>query len=204
MDETVTLKDGMQARIKTWDLEDIRSFTRDNLDAVIVRNGGLHVYEGFRFLRPSLPAEIERTDPRNRYEEELYISPLEHQEDGSGPKENYHRALAGTIDGTVVGVFLCQWAKFSSGFWHYHARFLDVHEDHKNKGIGTVLVKALDQSDFIKGKILYIGRYSEEGREHIEHVIDREMSGEDYALVHHDYIGNTPRRYGVYKGIDLF
>jgi hypothetical protein len=194
------LKNGREAQISIWDFRQIEHFASQNLPTYDLNNMGDKSFVGFAYLGPSLPYDLKRVDPKHVYSEETDLSPLEIQAQTDLRKEEYHRAITASVDQALVGILTCQWVKFHEDFWHYHVRWIDVHEDYKNQRVGTNLVRALDDVEFVKGKILSLGMLSIEGTDHIARVIKRDLKARDYALVFEGYVGHKPTSFGVYGG----
>jgi GNAT superfamily N-acetyltransferase len=197
--DAFTLKDGRVARIAIWGIDEIAEFASRDIPTYDLNNMGDKAFLGFAYLGPSLPEDLRRVDPDHDYARASNLSPMEVQPDGGLPKEMYHRMVTASVDGKLAGIRVCQWTHFGR-FWSYHGRWVDVHEDYRNLGIGTGLVRAVDQADFLKDKILRIGMFSPLGGMYMKNVLQRELKALDYAVVYGDYDGPAPQTPGVYGG----
>lgn len=198
------LKSGEKASLFIWNYQDIEAYTSQDLPTYDRNNMGAKAFVGWSYFGPSLACDLKRVDPDNNYAcvDVQELSPLERQTHLGLNKEDYHRAIIASLEQKPVGILVCQWVKFTSAFWHYHIRYIDVNQDYKNQGIGTELVKTLDTADFLKGKILEHGFFSPEGSEFIEHVMRRELKARDYAEVYDDYYldqWHKPTSFGFYS-----
>mgnify|MGYP003998478119 FL=1 len=183
----VALKDGRKIEITQLDFSQLEELVSQDLPTCDI-NGHDRSFEGFRYLGPHNTLDMEWLFEENKYEEETKLTPLEDNARPLQNKEFYHRALAAYDDDQLAGILICQWNKGRNDFWTYHIKFIDVHEDYKNLGVGTHLTKALDQANFLKGHILKRGISSDQGKAYIAHVMDRELKAKDYAVI--------PPRYG--------
>jgi ribosomal protein S18 acetylase RimI-like enzyme len=192
------LSNNLQIRIV--DSEQISRLASEPLPTYDLNNMGDRAFVGFAFFGPRLPHDLKRVDPDNDYSREQNLSPLELQFPGGHTKDKYHMAIVATEGKKTVGIMVCQWVKFSFDYWHYHVRYIDVHKEHKNQGVGTKLMKALNHSDFVRGRILLLSMLTKEGSQYIAHVAKRELKAKDYAVVFGDYIGKKPSRFGKFGG----
>lgn len=198
MDE-FTLKDGRPARLEVWNLEELEAYASQELEIEEHDNYEKRVYEGFKYFDPGLFYRMKEFDPAKDYSVEEELSPLEEQLDPNLRNTGYHRAIVAFHEETLCGVLVCQWIKRGYSFWHYHIQYVDVRKDYKNIGIGTALIRALDQSEFLKAKILLIGMFSEDGKKYMKQVIKRELKAENYARISEYYDSDTPPTdFGVY------
>ncbi len=145
------LKDGRRAHLEEWNYDDLAEFVTRKSHPLEERPGKT-VIKGFSYLRPSLADDLRETDKTNPYSSEKNLSEMETQPDNSCPNESYHRAIVAkdSETGAVMGATLLVWKKDDRNFWRYRARFVDVHSDYKNNGVGTALVQAIDGADFLK------------------------------------------------------
>ena len=194
------LKNKQEAEISFLDFKDIEVFCSQDLPIQDMPGTQTVVFKGFSYVRPSLPYYLKHVGSDKEYFLETDLSPLEVQAQKNLKRVDYHKAITASLDDSLLGMLLCQWTKSGWDFWHYHIRFVDIHNDYKNQGIGTKLIQELDKAEFIKGKILLIGMLSEQGRDYMRNVVKRELKGKDYALVFEDYLGDTPTSFGVYGG----
>lgn len=198
----VLLKDGRESKIDIWNFSQLEEYlSREDLpinkkDSRIV-NDIWSVVEGFFYFRESLAREMKNFDHQNEYKNEN-LTPFEIQKQMNLPRVDYHKTIVVSLNDSPIGILFCQWIKCHGSFWQYHIRFIDVHRNYKNLGVGTNLVKTLDQSKFIKNKILAIGEFSEEGEEYMKHTLKRELKAKDYAIVYDNYFGQVPTKPGVY------
>lgn len=199
MKEFVT-RDNEKVQLDIASYKKIEQLSSQKLPTYNLNNMGDCAFVGFAYFGPTLPFDLKRVDPDHDYSKETKLSRLEIQPQRNFKKENYHKAIIASVDQTLVGILVCEWVKFSNEYWHYYIRYIDIHKDHKNQSVGTNLIKTLDQSDFIKNKILYLGMLSEEGEKYIAPVIKRELKAKDYALVFEDYHHKTPTRFGKFGG----
>ena len=191
------LIDGKRARIETWNFKQLDDYVSQDLPT--------HGYEprkrfnGFDLLGPHNTREMVRG---TRYSEEKDLSPLEVQSDRTLLDEDYHRTLAVLEDDKLIGVLINEWVKAIPvmPFWHYTIKFIDVYKDYRNLGVGTELVRTLDGSDFLKGKIFFAGPFTEDGHRYIKHVIKSELKARDYAIIDKFDFNDAivPRSPGIY------
>lgn len=187
-------------QIKVIDLEQISRLASIPLPTYDLNNMGDKAFVGFAFFGPRLPYDLKRVDPDHEYSKAVGLSSLEQQFPGGHSKEKYHRAIVASEGSKTVGILVCQWVKFSFDYWHYHVRYIDVLSEHKNRGVGTNLMKALNGADFIKEKIVLLSMLTKEGGQYIAHVAKRELKAKDYAVVFGDYFGKKPARFGKFGG----
>jgi hypothetical protein len=195
-----SLKGGLEAKLPIWRYPDIESYVEQEHPTYELNNMGDKAFSGWAYFGPSLAYDLEHTDMRNDYDtsDAQELSPLEIQTPGGQGKKNYHRAIVATLGGEPIGITVCEWTKFSSDYWNYHLRYIDVDETYKNQGVGTNMIRALDEADFLKGKILKTSMFSQEGHRFIRHVMQRELKAEDYAVIYDDYYGGRPTAFGTY------
>jgi len=100
------------------------------------------------------------------------------------------------LEDTIVGVLVFEWR--TRPFGRYYVNTIDIEKNHKNQKIGTTLIKTLDDAEFLKGKILQLGHYSEEGDKYIRHVFENELMAKDYALISGTYHSRKPKGTGIF------
>jgi len=191
------LKDGRKIDVDTWGFKRLKEYVSG---LPTCRKGMSSVLEGFAFFGPTPLYHLESFKDE-KYSEASNLSLLEIQQDRTLPNQKYHRALVALHESVLCGIFLCDWGKRPFDFWKYHTKHLDVHEDYRNLGVGTRLVKSLDQADFLESKILQIGTYTVDGENYIQKVMERELKGKNYALIpeeYYDEILGPPLEAGVY------
>jgi GNAT superfamily N-acetyltransferase len=195
------LKDGREAHTEIWDADKLGRFL----------NGctGIRDYRlkekipGFEYLQKNDAIDFKiRAGPE--YAEAIDLSDLEKQDVMGLPNWDYHRTLAAICEGELAGMWLFRWRNFYGGFWRYQSRFMDIKDEFRNQGIGTAMVKTLHQADFIQGRIVECGGFSDDGERYIKKVIAREMTAENYALVGKEYEGHKPNQFGVYDSFGEF
>lgn len=196
----IILKNNQEAVIDTWSFYKLEDYVSQDLPVSKTLSRGRVVFQGFTFLRPNLAWEVRRYDQEHDYSKEKQLSPLENHLDINKPREDYHKAIIAKQDESLIGILLCQWVKSPGGFWRYHIRLLDVHEDHKNQGVASNLVRELNQADFIKGKILQRGESTIEGQMHLTKLMKHELKAQDYAVIPPDYCSiEPPITFGMHR-----
>lgn len=200
MESSFALKDGRTARIEIWNVSQLEKYVEEHVPDYPHRPRSV---EGFIYFCPD---SIQRLLDPPRYEYEKYEhatfrSPLEQQPEPRMPRQAYHRAVVALRDQEVIGIILCKWVSYNN-YWRYSLNYIDVHKDHKNKGVGTHLMRALDQAPFLKGKIIQRTLQSGEGKKWISHVVERELHTRDYALLPYFYdpVFGPPMEPGLYNG----
>lgn len=200
MKEFVT-RNNEKVQINIASYKKIEHLSSQKLPTYDLNNMCDSAFVGFAYFGPRLPFDLKKVDPDHDYSKETNLSLLEIQPQKNLKEENYHKAITASVDQTLVGILVCQWVKFSNDYWHYHTRYIDINKEYKNQRVGTNLIMALNQADFVKGKILYQGMLSVEGSAYIARVVKRELKAKDYALVFEDYYGGkTPTKFGVFGG----
>ena len=187
--------------IEQWDYNQLAEYLAQ--DHLLDEEKDGKVLKGFMYLRQELPSRFENQDPYHNYCSITHkdLTVMEIMRILHKRREQYHHALITKRQHDVVGALIAQWVKFHEEFWHYHIRFVDVREDCRNQGIATKLLRTLNEADFLKQKILYMGMLSVDGERYLRHIVHREMKARDYALVFEDYIGPTPITSGIYGGM---
>ncbi len=190
-----TLKDGTEATIEIWDNNQLEDWL--NMGHETYTTEGTLKIRGFEYLQLS-EVRDRRVSRGNIYSQENNLSPLEIQSERKLEKDAYDRSIVGLVDEELAGIWIFNWIK-TWNFWNYYSKFFDVRKDYKNNGLATILIKTLNQAEFIKGKIVQIGNYSPEGRKYLCHLINREMKAEDYArILKGDCPFQAPTEFGVY------
>lgn len=178
------LKTGTPGVIETWKMDQIKKYISQEHQTRDINNMGDQSFVGFAFFGPNFYRDLQRVDPDNNYFR----------------REVNHRAVVAKADSQAVGIIALQWVKFYMPFWHYHIRWIDVHQDYKNQGVGTNLVRYLNKADFIKGKVLFLSMLTREGQMYIAKVMKKELLAKDYVLIFEDNIPSRPKKYGIYGG----
>jgi len=193
------LKNGLEAKIDIWDYHQLKEFTKQDLPTY-KQNREL-IFEGFSFLRPYLTYQMEKEWKDTVYTIGDHLSKFEIQDQQLLDKLAYTRSITASVDDTLIGILLCQWGKWHEDFWHYHIRFIDVHKDFRNQGVATELLKQFNDTEFLKGKILFMGLLTKDGHDYLKHVIEKELKAEDYAIIFRDYSKpKIPDKSGIYNG----
>ncbi len=177
------LKNGVPAQIDTWKLDRIREYSSRDIPTRAINNMGDKSFVNFVFFGPNLPSDLMHVDPDNNYPNRV----------------DNHRAIVATVEEEVVGLIVTQWVKFILPFWHYHIRWIDIHNDHKNQGV-TNLTKYLNDADFLKGKAFFLSMLTQEGGMYIAKVMKKELKAKNYTLVFEDKIPKSINRFGKYGG----
>lgn len=178
------LKNGASAQIDTWGFNRIKDYVSRNIPTRNLNNMGDKSFVGFAFFGPRLASDLERVDPYNNYPN----------------RTDDHAAVVATVEEEAIGLIVIQWVKFGLPFWHYHIRWIDVRQDYKNRGVGTNLVKYLNEEEFIKGKVLLLSMLTKEGETYIAKTMKDELKAKDYTLVFEDEIPESVNRFGKYGG----
>ncbi len=178
------LKNGTPAQIDTWNLDRIKEYISREIPIRDLNNMGDKSFIGYAFFGPQLASDLMRVDPDNNYSQRF----------------QNHRAVVAMVGEEAIGLIVSQWVKFSVPFWHYHIRWIDVHKDYKNQGVGTNLTRYLNDADFLKGNVLLLSMLTKEGSLYIAKVMKKELKAKDYTLVFEDRIPKIINRYGKYGG----
>ena len=174
MSQKYLLKDGEEIDIETWDFQELQEFV--SFYPQVNTQSALEQIRGFKFLG------------------QHYVNFLR------GSRDFNHRCLVALHDDDLLGMLTCQWVGENNlPFWRYQIAFIETHEDHQNKGVGTRLANALDKADFLKGKILQRGHPTHEGILWIRDTLTRELRAEDYSVIPSNYSRFAPpTKSGVY------
>ena len=181
MNNEFILINEVKVNIETWNFDQLENYVFRNVHLYEDRENKTKVLKGFTYLGPD-----EINDLKNS-------SKLD------------HKAVVALNEDSLIGIILCEWEDRvvdTPAFGRYRIRLIDINKHFRNQKVGSNLIKTLDQSDFIKSKILQRGVSSPDGWEYIRKVFDRELKGEDYILIPHDYLLETPpKKPGVYNKI---
>ena len=193
----VTLKDRREVEIDIWDNRQIQEYI--NLVNLPTEKTGKNLhYKGLSFFGPSFIKD--RYEEDVVYSNEKEISRLEEQEIKGEVNSDYDRNIVAISDGEIVGISSFLWNKERYEFWSYYIRFISVKQDWKGVGIGTNLIKRLNEPCFMWNKILMLPRhYEKEGEKYLIKIINRELTGEHFAIVPNYYGGDTPKKPGIYN-----
>jgi hypothetical protein len=195
------LRSGKDARIEVWDYEKLRHFSSQGRPTDNRYNNECAFFEGFSLFGTHTQYKLmgfDRDAPYSR--EERTLSPPEIQEDRTRSNAEYCKSLVALERDEVTGLLVLPWVREPYSFWHYRIQFIDVHDSYRNERVGTNLVKALDKSDFVKGRIVRVGGFSEDGERFIKKVIKTELHARDYAVISEDY----PYRHPAPEGFGVF
>lgn len=164
-------------KIEIWDNRQVRAHLDEKNYPVKKLSGMSEVFKGFSYFSP------EFIEMRLKTDESIVNS----------EKDKSIVALENT---DLVGVFSFLWMKGYDSFYHYFPRFIDVRSDLRNKGIGTALVKRLNEPCFLWGETLKISAldYSSDGDKYIRKVIERELTGEHFKIFDVAKVGVEPYR----------
>ena len=176
--DTFFLKNGEEAKIEIWDYLQLKEYIEEE-PPIYQKSNMDYAIEGFTLLRPFLTHRMEQERWDEVYVINDKLSEFEIQDKQLIDKLAYTRSITASVDNKLAGILICQWGKWDQDFWHYHIRFVDVHEDYKNQGVATELFRQLDKSDFLKGRILKLGMLTVDGTEFLVDVIERELKAED-------------------------
>ena len=198
------LKNGKNIITDIWDLNELDTYMEKNMRSCKTDSGS-NIFIDFNYFGMNTCFWRIREDHINFRSDETHyrdckeINPFEDQKNKSKKDYEYDFSAVALIDNELVGLHMFQWINRSNTFWRYSSRFIDVRKDKRNKGIGTLLIKEIAVSDIIKNKILEFGNYSDDGKDYIEHVINREFDCKDYVIIPKGYLMNkTPERYGFF------
>ena len=196
--EKANLKDGRIINIDIWDNVRLQQYINAE-DKSVKKTGSTLHYEKFGFFGPNFVKK--RYNEKVLYSNEKHLSPLEKQDIDGITNADYDRNIIAIFENDIIGISSFMWSKERYTFWQYYHRIIDVKEDWKNIGVGTNLIKRLNNHCFMWGKIfMKSNAYETEGRMHIKHVIDREITGKHFAVVPSGYFPkNAPTKPGIYN-----
>lgn len=203
--KNIMLKDGREAEIEIWGYGELKEY----VDSQKLKKDSEFRYphvKGFRFLsKVAVDNLLYRGDSIFSGKN---LTPMEKQEISGLHKKSYVRSLAAVTGDELVGIMVCNWIKDSERavnlpdclpFWRYYAEFLNVHADYQNQGVGTFLIKGIDESRFLENRILHLSKYIECGELYAKPVIERELKAGKYALIPNDYSPKIPpKKPGIY------
>lgn len=206
--ENIILKDGTEANIEIWNYKDLDIYVSSQ-KMKSDEKWKYHHVKGFRYLSEiAVQNLLYRGEP---FFNGKNVSEMEKQDISRLPKENYTRALAALCDEELIGIMVCNWVRDNNceksrylginqlPFWRYFVEFLNVHEDYHNKGVGSELIKKLDDSKFLNNKILQLSIYNEDGDRFARPIIEKKLNARKYALIPHNYsVDLPPTKPGVY------
>lgn len=182
------LRDGREIEINTWNFEELSDYCKNNkgvpLDFQAFENN-IRIYPGFHYFNPHIPEIL--ADPRTSSDcflsFENYTS--ENNAESRTRNQDNHRILIAKNNDELCGIVCCTWLSPNkrTDFYRYVLDFIDVREDFRGIGLGTILTKHLDMSDFLRGKILEISHYSNEGRKYIKKVFETHLTGKGYQII---------------------
>lgn len=166
--------------IQIWDNQQIKDYISKK-DRKIDISPDYHKvrYEGFNFFGPKFISDMfNEMEIGNLYRvNRLY---------DLDPKRHFTRDRAVVnLDGSEInGILSLIYGNFYFDFPHYQINFLDVHEEKRNQGIATNLVRSLNDAPFLFGEKLAISGYdySALGRRYAKHVLERELTGENFEV----------------------
>ena len=210
MGTALKLKDGGKADIEVWGYKDLRDYVggqKTRLD----RETGHNLVGGFDFLGTEAVGNITHRGERHYRGK---FSRMEKQDLSGLKNEHYCRSVAAVSRGELLGILVCNWIRDNAGvqdgvpaeeklpFWRYYAEFLDVRGNCRNNGVGTGIIRFLDDADFLDSRILQLSKYVGDGTRFAMPVIGRELKAENYALIPHDYsVATPPAKPGIYDRI---
>lgn len=200
-----TLKDGREAAIEVWGYDELKDYVEGQKMKKDDAFNYPHV-KGFRFLsNVAVDNMLYRGSPVFTGKN---LTMMERQDISGLHKKAYVRSLAAAYDNELIGIMAFNWVRDSENsshlmdnlpFWRYYAEFLDVRKDFQNQGIGTSLIKFLDESSFVENKILHLSKYVSKGELYAKPVIERELKARKYALIPNNYsIKTPPGKPGIY------
>jgi GNAT superfamily N-acetyltransferase len=193
------LRHGAPLDLALWDLPALcRYVCNARAGGEVSYNFDKGTVSGFRYFGCNV-FEREPTLAASRYRDTTEMSLLERQEYSTRNDGEYDRALVALDRGNVCAVLFCVWIKDSLPFWRYHLRWLDVHEEYRNRGVGSAMLEALDGAKFLSGKILQLSCFSNEGRSFLRRAIGEKLTAQSYALIGNMYARLFPPRHaGAY------
>lgn len=205
--ENIILKDGTEAFLDIWNFKDLESYVSSQKLRKEESRSYYHV-KGFRFLSNTAVQNLLYRG------EHIFtgknLSPMEKQVISGLAKEKYVNSIVALCDDKLIGIMVCNWVRDSNfktsdlrkdqlPFWRYFTEFLNVHDDYQNMGVGTAIIKYLDDSKFLDNKILQLSVYNENGTAHAKPIVERELKAANYALIPHDYsVKLPPTEPGIY------
>ncbi len=183
----VTLKNGIEAKLDVWNYYELSDYILENQNL-------FNKISGFRSLGRSSLRYLNNLLNIREYSQCEDLSPLEIQKLEPGEELNrkfiYDRTYTRSIvafDSKLIGILICDWINNGKpDFWRYHVHYVDVHVDYRNIDVATNMIKALDEADFLKSKILQTGMYSQDGHAFIKKHFDR-LEAKNFALIDREF-----------------
>ncbi|MCK5449523.1 hypothetical protein KAI32_01530 [Candidatus Pacearchaeota archaeon] len=193
----ISLKDGQKIDIDIWDNNQIQKYINAKTRPTEKTGENLH-YKDLHFFGPNFVNEGYKEN--NFYPSEKEISKLEIQNINGQANSDYDRNIVAISNSEIIGISSFLWNKDHYKFWHYYMRFTSVKQSWKNIGVGTSLIKRFNEPCFMWNKIFMLPKiYENEGRKYLLPMINKELCGEHFAIIPPYYLGDTPKKPGIYN-----
>ena len=135
------------------------------------------------------------------YSQTTSLSHLEMQPDTTLSNGAYDRHLVALDAGQLIGIVAFAWTNAlpqssDQTFWRNYLRFIEVRRTERREGIATTMIDALDELEFIQGKVLQLSGYTKQGKRIVKPKIQASLKAQNYAVISRAHTTEIPKGYG--------
>lgn len=177
--QILTLRDGRTGYTDIWNMRQLERHVLSEERPIEMHNHW-PIFSGFKFYRKTIAEELKYEMLDDKIAE---YQPTPYK---LNPYSWKHKAIVAFCGG-LQGIMICQYSREFFNEGGYHIRFVDVHKDYKRQGIASSLVSRMENSDFIKGHILYCTNPTQDGLGFLETSTLLDVKHRNYELVLPDY-----------------